>query len=427
MMLEGNDVQFLSLKKEGKEHLLNMIPHAKSLQDGVNWVGKKGYIICGDETDVTPLRKRGYRVYGGNAFTQKIEKDRNFQASVLDESDIPTPNHHSAANIDEAIKFIKSHPDQYVLKQMGNAPKHWNFVGKHGDGSDVIDQLEWMKIQPEFKKLGKVPFMLQEFVDGIEFAVSGYWIGNDWKRRDDGSLLLEINKEHKKVLNEDLGVTCGEMGTCIKFTDNEKLFSQTLEKLTPALKKYASDVVLNIDANCGICLEDGEPKAYVYEITPREGYPATDLQQNLLTTPITEFFMDLIERKQGNVEHTDDWGVVTVLASGRFPYESRENHTEGSFHNQPVIIPQWNEGKEFYPNIHPCFIKFDPNKGYFRVSNTYEYLLTVTHHASTIEEANYRCVKDMKMIETRAPFFRTDIGRKFESKELPQLEEWGYV
>lgn len=429
----GHDVRFLSIKPEGKEHLLNMVPHVSSLEEGLEWVGKDGYIIFGDEADLSSIRKRGYKAYGGNAFTNKIEKDRNFQNKIVTEAGIKAPNAHAVESIDEAIAFIKEKPDQYVLKQMGHAPKSWNFVGKEEDGSDVIDQLEWMKKQIPWMKETKqwsniekkMPFMLQEFVDGLEFGVAAIWMYNDWKRRDDGSIFIENNREHKKAGDGDTQQTCGESGTAILYTDHDKFFNEVLNKMTPILKKECSDVVINVDANCGLADEGGKIVPYLYEITARTGYPACALLHHLLETDVAQFYMDIIDGKQGNIEHSNEWGIVTVMGSGRYPLEFSEGNIEGSFKDQPVKIPQWDSFID--PDIRPAYIKWDAKSGLFRISDFYEYILMVTKSGPSIEQASHQCVLEMKKIVTRAPHYRFDIGLKFEREELPILREWGFA
>lgn len=424
LKLEGNDVRILSQKPDGREHLNGMVTPVRSLAEGLAWVGKDGRIICGDEQDVTPIRKRGFRVYGGNAVTSRIESDRSFENLVARSCGIKTPNCHHIGSVDEGIRFIRSHPDRYALKQEGDAPKTWNYVGKADDGSDVIDQLEWMKGTKEFAKFrARCPFMLQECVEGLEFAVSGWWMGKDWKRTNDGAPLCEVNREHKKSLDGDLGMTCGEAGTVMRFSDNLKLFNATLAKLTPFLQKHCPDVVVNIDANCGIVEETGEP--FLFELTPREGYPSQALILHLLRADAGDFFSGLIEGEMGGVEVKPYWGVVVVMGSGNYPRECPPGMTHGSLRGQPVIIPQWD--KTIDEHIHPFYLRYDPAKDFFRVADNYEWLLGVTHCEEDIADANRQCVEDLEKIVTRAPVYRHDIGEKFQNEELPKLKSLGYI
>lgn len=415
--IEGHEVRMFCSKKEGKEHLQNVVEQVNSLEEGLAWVGKSGYILSGDEKDMTPLRKRGYKVYGGNKWTEKVENDRIFEMEVAKEAGLPIPDYHAIKSVDEAIAFIKKNPDQYVLKQMGHAPKTWNYAGKKEDGSDIIDQLEWIKEQPEFKKMSNIPFMLQEFIEGIEFAVGAWWMYDDWKRDDDGNIVIEENREHKKEGDGDTGRSTGEMGTVARFVSQSKLFEEMLEPLTPLLKKYASDVCLDIDANCGVT-EDGP---FLMEITPRQGYPICALQEYLLDTEMGDFFADLIDGKQGGVKYKDGWGVVTVIGSGQFPDEG--NNHEGSFKDQPVEFPDNEPGE----HIAPFFVKYDDGKGFWRIANYYEYVCGVCFHGDDIGEVNEECVELMDQVVVRAPHYRHDIGQKFADKEIPQLEEWGYL
>ena len=240
-------------------------------------------------------------------------------------------------------------------------------------------------------------------------------MGKDWKRDDAGDILLSLSKEHKKEGNDDQGRTTGEMGSVgMISTVHQKLFQQTVEKLTPVLKKECPNVCLRIDANCGVT---DEKKAYLMEITPREGYPICALEQYMITSGVGQFFADLIDGKQGGVEYRRAWGVVTVLGCGRFPGE--EKHHEGSFKDQPVQI-------EIDEHVAPGYIKWDEKRSIYRVADYYEDIAQFSYHGD-IGAANKKCVEAMKKVVVRAPHYRTDIGEKFEKKELPTLKARGYL
>lgn len=419
--LEGQDVRIFCKKKEGKEHLQGIVKHVGTIEEGLYWVGRDGYILSEDEADVSFLRRRGFKVYGGNAWINRMENDRVFQMDVCKKSGLSLPNYHAIKSIEEGITFIKKNPDAYALKQLGHAPKEWNFTGKEDNGSDVILQLEWIKQSPAFRKLGgKAPFMLQEIVEGIELAVGGFWMYNDWKRDNDGNIVTEVNREHKKMLNGNLGISCGEMGTVAKFTtEDTKLFEQTLDLLTPVLKKEAKDVCINVDANCGIVDEDGGT-AYLFEITPRTGYPACALQEYLLNTETSDFYADLIDSIQGQVEWKKGWGVVNNIGTGDYPHESIEDAGADTFKNQPV---------EMKPDEHtiPAYLKYDKEKKVYRVADDYSWVGTVSYHGEDIEKTNEKCVKAMEKIIVRSPVYRTDIGETFVKKDLPKLIKMGYL
>jgi phosphoribosylamine-glycine ligase len=426
LVREGHDVRVFCKEKEGKEHLQGMVKQVNTLDEGLNWLGKDGYFLRDDEKDVSHIRRRGHKGEGGNKWTDRVENDRIYEMMIAKQAGIKIPNYHKANNANEAIAYIKKNPDQYCLKQMGKAPKTWNFVGADHDGEDVIDQLLWMKSQPEFAKLGNLPFMLQEYVSTVEIAVGAWWQYKDWLRDADGNVVMEINREFKKEGDGDTGRTTGEMGTVAKFSTTEtKLFEQTLEKLTPILKRECSDVCIDIDANCGIWDDDGkrEPEAYLFEITPRFGFPICALQEHLFDMETGDFYADLIDGVQGQVKVKKDWGVVTVVGAGQFPDEG-DSH-EGSFKDQPVKFPFGLNDWDMH--VAPFYIKYDKGKKFFRVADHYEYICGVTYDGKDIAKVNEKCVEMMKGVDVRAVHYRHDIGAALLDGEMKKLIDWGYL
>jgi phosphoribosylamine---glycine ligase len=424
--LEDKDVRFFSQTAEGKEHLDGMVPKVRSLEEGLRWLGRDGYFVCGDEQDCTFLRKRGFRGYGGNRFIQALEDKRDFQSKVAQTYGLAIPNFHQVKTVREAVKFIKDKPDQYVLKQTGDLPKWFSFVGADEDGEDVIEQLLWMEQQPEFKKSKDAGFMLQEFVEGIELAVGAWWQYDHWMTDQEGNPVIVVGREHKKQGEKNTGVTCGEMGTVCRFVKKSRLFNEVLNKFTPALKKFAPDVCLYIDANCGVVEEDDEthkPRAYLYEITARSGYPCSTIYEFGMETPQAEFYKLLIENDTGMVAWKDEWLVGTVLGAGRFPFEFPVEESYGTFRGQPVTFPfnKWDE------HFAPGYIRYDSKSELFRIADNYEDVGTVVYAGNDIIKANAQCVELMRKIVVRSPQMRLDIGEKFVKDEVGKLYKMGYI
>ncbi len=414
--LEGEDVGYCMWDKNSREHLDGMgIQKFTNMRDALAWAGRDAYLICDDEMDVSGLRKDSWKVCGGNQLTERSERDRVYQSKLAQSLGVPIPNFHQVKNADEAIAYIKKHPDMWCLKQLGHAPKEFSYVGKDDDGEDVIAQLEWIKQHPLANEMQNI--MLQEGAPGIEFAVGAFWLGYDWLRDENGNIFFEYNREFKKMLNEDLGVTTGEMGTVMQFGTNTKLFDMMLDPLTPWLQENCSDVILDIDANCGIV---GPDEAWLYEWTKRFGYPAHALQEQLLDMPAGEFYADLIDRRQGGVRYKTGWCVGTVIGAGDFPHEKVDDDDPHTFKNQPIDF-EWDE------HALPEYVKFDDKKHCYRIADDWAWVSTVSFVDADIEKANAQCVETMKRIDVRAPVFRTDIGQKFAEKELGKLKEWGYI
>ena len=59
---ELHEVRMFCSKPEARDHLNGIIEQVQTIEQGLAWVGKNGYIISGDEADVSELRQRGYNV-----------------------------------------------------------------------------------------------------------------------------------------------------------------------------------------------------------------------------------------------------------------------------------------------------------------------------------------------------------------------------
>jgi phosphoribosylamine-glycine ligase len=181
------------------------------------------------------------------------------------------------------------------------------------------------------------------------------------------------------------------------------------------LRENAGDVCLAIDANCGV-IDTGE--CYLYELTPRTGYPISALIEFLLAPNVGNFFIGLIEGNPWTGRWKNGWGVVTVLGSGQYPDEG-DSH-DGCFKDQPVRM-------EIDDHIAPFFIRWDEDKTYYRIADYYEYVAGVNYVGDDIIETNQKCVEKMQEIDVRAPHYRHDIGTKFVEIEIPELIKLGYL
>ena len=416
--LEGEDVGYCILNPNDRDLLTNMgVERFGDMPTALRWAGRNSYLLADDEMDVTYLRSAGYKVYGGNTITAKMENDRVFQSKTAGDCGVPIPHFHQVKSVDEAIAFVKKHPDAWCLKQLGHAPKDWNFVGKEDDGRDVILQLEWIKQHPTFKKMGgAVPFMLQELVEGQEFACGAWWTGDDWLRNPDGSVVVGLNREHKKALQGDRGLACGEMGTVLQMGSGGKLFDMMLDPLTPFLSKNCRGVKIAIDANCGVVSAD---EAWLYEYTVRNGYPISSLYAYMLESGLAQFFADMLDGGQGNNEWKPGWCVGTEIGCGFFPNDPHGNK-EMTWKNQPVEI-------DLGDYVMPECLKFDPKEQIYRIADACPCVAVVTHNDLEIAKANAECVADMEKIKVRAPVYRTDIGERFAKEELSKLQDWGFI
>jgi phosphoribosylamine--glycine ligase len=347
------------------------------------------------------LRKEGFNVVGGTPFSDLVEADRMFAFEMCTRLGIGMPTTIPFDSFDRAIQFVRRNPARWVIKQNGNMPKTLNYVGKFDDGSDTIEMLRYYKTHWK----GEVDFVLQRFVEGQEVAIGG-WVGKNG--------FIEpffINFEHKKLMNDDIGVSTGEMGTIGTYTKLPQLVERmkhTLLKFEPHL--VAEGYIGYFDANCILTEND----VFVLEYTCRFGYPTTPLQIELHSGAWTDFLVGLVE---GNnlLMVKDAWGIVVVLTAPPFPYEI--NSKVLSPDGLPVFVKNYEEIKQ---HIHIENIQridpIDVGDGWqivFRVAGQDGYVLTITYSDEDLLNAIdgvYRLIEEN--IYFPRMMYRTDIGRR---------------
>ncbi len=153
-------------------------------------------------------RERGARIVGPNVAGAAWELDRDAGMAVLERAGIEVPASHEFSDYDKAIAFVKREGRRFVSKPCGvEGDKSLSYCSN--DAGDLCEMLD------KWKRAGKLKgkFVLQEFVEGIEFAVGG-WFGP-------GGFIegWEENWEEKKLMHggKHAGPNTGEQGTVQRF------------------------------------------------------------------------------------------------------------------------------------------------------------------------------------------------------------------
>lgn len=376
------------------------------------WVGKDGLIIFdqigwGSEQD--KLRRYGYSVVGGSEGGDQLEFNRKHAQEIFRKYGMKTVRSEHFWSVEEAIRFVGKNKGRWVIKQNGHVDKCFSYDGKRADGGDVIDILRNYK---KFNSRECASIDLHKRVVGVELGVARYFNGLEWIGP------IEMNIEHKKLFSGSHGPKTSEMGTLVWYDDNEKnkLFNETLAKLTPYLRKinFRGD----IDINCIV----NEGGAVPLEATPRFGYPAIHLQSLLHFSPWGEFLKAVADGKDYSLKWRKGIGIVVLSAVPPFPYESvnRKYSPEGLriYFEEKLNSEEWN-------HIHFCEVS--RLKGEYVISAKSGYVLCVTGFGKTIEKAREAAYGLIKKICIPRMFFRNDIGYKFIERDRKLLKKWGYL
>lgn len=351
------------------------------------------------------LRKNGKLVVGGTEYTDRLEDSRSFGQDELRRLGIPIIPFQEFTSFDEAISFVQANPSRYVIKPSGEAQniKRLLFVGEESDGRDVIHVLKAYKnVYSDRVKI----FQMQKRVTGVEVAVGAFFNGHQFV------LPINVNFEHKKLFPGNLGPSTGEMGTSMYWSKPNRIFNSTLKKMETKLAD--EHFVGYIDLNC---IVNGKG-IYPLEFTPRFGYPTIFIQQEGMTTPMSEFLFGLAsgEMKEFKVQSGFQIGVRIVVPP--FPFDDPKTFDVNS--RDSVIIFR----KPTSDGVHIEDVRLE--NGEWLVTGSSGVVLVVVGTGRSMKEAQSQVYNRVRNIMIPNMYYRTDIGdRWFEDSD--RLHTWGYL
>ena len=354
-------------------------------------------------------RKMGVPIWGPNREVTEWELNRSKGQEILEAHGIKCMESIPFNNFDKAKAHVISTGKRYVSKPNADDNKALSYVSK--SPADLVFMLDYWKKNSKLKP----DFILQEFTPGIEIAVGG-WFG----KAGFSEYFLE-NFEHKKLMNDEVGVNTGEMGTVLKYTKESNLAKDLLLPLEGELYRQGFTGFLDVSV---IVAKDGTP--YPLEFTSRPGWPLFQIQQAVHKGDPAQWMLDSINGYD-TFKPSEQVATGVVMAIPDFPY-SRLTKKEVS--GYPVY------GWEKVPtkNFHPAemmignmpindgdSVKYEDN--YVTAG---DYVCVVSGCADTVSESIERAYKNLKKIEIpNSPMYRTDIGKRIK-EQLPELKQHGY-
>ena len=406
---EGHEVRvFMNKDKEGNRNrigngLITKVPNWESSMPWADliWTGDNAKYIHQLES----WRNKGFPIIGANIATANWELERGTGQQVLKDAGIDTIPYVQFTDYDKAIEYVRKTKGRYVSKPTGDADKALTYVSKGPD------DMEFMLSHWKKKGKNKAPFILQEFVEGIEFAVGG-WFGKGGFSK----YFLE-NFEHKKLMNDEKGPNTGESFTIIKYVENSLLAEKLLKPLEGEL--FRQGYTGYIDIAGGI---DKKGNINPYEHTTRNGWPLFQIQQILHPEPV-EWQLDLIN---GIDSFKPDNRIAIGAVVAMPPYPSQEFKIDDL-----CGFPVWgiDEKNRYY--IHPCEMMAGegPINGKWQpmMVSCGTYTMVVSAKSDTVEKACDQLHKRIKgLVFPNSPIHRTDFGKRVIN-QLPELQALGYA
>jgi phosphoribosylamine---glycine ligase len=425
--MEGTGLAFaLRCQKAGHEVRLWVDPgYSPKIGDGFkgitkveNWVGSVKWADLVFPTGnhqfmpkLDAIRRIGIKVFGPTQESASLEIDRNKGMKFLEKHGIRVPEYEEFKTLEAARDHVKKTERRYVFKTLGDADdKSLSYCSKSpADMIARIDRWIMLKLNP------KGPVMLQEFIDGTEFAVST-WVGKN-------GFIGKFNEnfEHKKLLSGNAGPNCGESGTVQKYCMGSILGDEMLKPLEESLVKMGHTG--DIDVNCII---DDQGQAFPLEFTCRPGWPAFNIMLVENDGDPVQWMYDACKGKD-STEFNLDIACGVVLAQPDYPYSKlTKKETDG--------IPIYGITAKNSQYIHPQSVRMqsqpvmdgDSVKDKDIWTTCGDYLAVITGTGDTVKQATARAYRTLKQIQVPDMIYRDDIGEKLE-EEIETLHNFGYA
>ena len=409
----GHDVRVQVADADARDMLAGMIDLGGAWDEDLAWVGRDGLLVFesasrGAQQD--ELRAAGYQVVGGSAFGDALEQDRELGQQTLRDAGLRTLPAHRFTSFDEGIAFVARTRRRYVLKFNGTG---WasmrNYVGMREDGLDMQGAIAHQRDRWTLPETD-IDFILMDFAQGVEVGVGAFF---------DGTRFLgppNLDWEHKRLFNGDLGELTGEMGTVVSYRGAERLFAATLGRLEArfAAAGHRGYVNLNMIVNA-----EG---TWPLELTCRFGYPGYSILEALHAEPWDTTLLRMVHGDGSSVATHDGYAVGVVLTVPPFPYS--EGYVRLS-KGVPIIIPGDLTDEERH-HLHFAEVALDA-RGQLVTSGVVGYILVVTGRGPTIAEAQRAAYTLAKKIAIPNVRYRTDIGDRLIAHDLAELARLGWL
>lgn len=364
-----------------------------------------------------PWRQRGYPIFGPSYEAAQLELDREAGQKAMEEAGLKVIAGTTFHDYDEAAKFVEKNQTYLVSKPSGDADKALSYVAD--DSASLVHMMldRWKKNDKYRSDARKHGFILQEKIQGVEFAVGGWFGPGGWSK------YWYENVENKKLMVGDLGVNTGEMGTVSMYVRKSKLADVALKPMTKALHKLEYVGFIDI---AGMVEPNGDFRPF--EFTMRPGWPTFHNQIATHEGDPAQWMLDLLTGSDTLQVKEDQACVSVVMVTGDFPHSHLTNKEVSG-------IPVYNATD--MEHVHLCEVMLaddvpvqigDKIVRMPHYATCGDYVAVVTGVADTITGARrsaYGAVRKVKM-PTQA-FYRTDIGLGRLVKGLPELQKHGFA
>lgn len=401
LLREGHRVSCYVKNKHYEGQLEGAFVHHTDITSVIKW---KPDFAFADQTEVANemagLRGAGIPTFGGTTSHDKLEHKRFEALDFAFKCGVPVPPTlgFQPQDAKKALSFLAKEKGDYIIK-FDKGDSSSSFMARNND--DIAHFLE--------QHPPKGPFILQDKVECEVELNTEYWFSK--------GLFTGIavgGLEQKKWLAGNLGQNVGCASNISWVYKNVPRIGKHLftPKLLEALKKMNYSGSLDMAA-----IIDKKGKPWFIEFTPRLGYSAIYDTQELLISPLGEFFYQIVTGKPVTAKFNSrgfSCSIPVSIAPYPYEYEKLYISDERICADKPDVV------EHFWP--FDCKV-IGNWEGYATVG-TSGLLGYVTAAGDVPEVAVALAMSRVKSLEVSDLQYRIDAGD--QAKKLDRLKELGY-
>jgi phosphoribosylamine--glycine ligase len=320
----------------------------------------------------------------------------------MEQAGINVPHYEEFTDLDQAKALIKKTGKRYVYKPNGGQSQDAAATYVSKSAEDMLGYID--KVYALSKGS---PFILQEFIKGIECSVEGWFNGEEF-------YCLNATIEEKKFMNDNIGPNTGCSGNLVFLLNNHaKIFRDGLYKAKEVLKDMGFRGMIDLNT----ILTEGN--LYGLEWTPRFGYDASSTFACMYSGDYGDLLYKIASGSIPDESFRASFGVSTRITIPPYPTEIKIPSHNGI----PVegINP---EDKEQILNTYLYDIRLEKEKF---VTNGITGLIACPIEVSSEPEIAYaKLKKSVEQIEIPDAQYRTDI-EKSTMKRYREVSRMGWL
>ena len=266
----------------------------------------KGIVDC--------LRKEGIKIFGPTQAAAQLEASKSFAKSLMNKYEIPTAKHKTVYSLNEALKYLTSHPAPIVIKADGLMAGKGVTVAM--DDQTAVRAVHDIYPDPSIH----CPLVIEECLFGEEFSLMAFVDAEN-------VFPLEIARDHKRAYDADEGPNTGGMGAYspVPFISREIVE----EAMVKVMRPIAKAMVMEGNPFTGMlygglmATKDG---VKTIEFNVRFGDPEAEVILARLLTPLDQVVLDVMDHKQVKLEFDPRFALGVVMASVGYPGDYEKGH-----------------------------------------------------------------------------------------------------